>query len=855
MRQDKFNPGKLRIIGSRINRPSVLCLVFLLCLGAGLLSGQIFKANNKPADATTNLSLVGSASISISASSSAVSLPITPSPSGTLASSSHNLTATTSVPTGYSLSLGMAETPSLTPISGSYSAPVALTNNTWGYAIAGVGGFDSSYATPTPSATSKWANPRSSTAIKNTSNSTAGDTTTIYYGAKADTTIPSGTFTNTITYTATANTSSIPTPSIVSVSPSKGTTAGGGTLSIVGTGFTINDQSVTTAVTIDGQNCTDATISGNTPSAGQDTIYCTIPAHASVAAVNVAVATWGGTATKTSGYTYIAPTATISAPTASQIFNAGTTSTTLTVTTDIPAICYYGTATAPATQMTTTGGTTHSQSITSLANESTNTQYVRCQAQSGHSYGAEVIVAFYIKAAAPTLSSITPTTGTIQAAGTTSQTIGITTNVASTCYYGTGSTPTASMSTTGSTSHSQSISTSNATSYTYYVRCRAGSGNTISDYSSSSSTTFHIRTATPAAPTLSPASGTSVDNGTTTITVTSSGATCTWGTSSSSYPNASGATRTTTTGTNTLYYSCTAGSGSTISAARTGSWSYTGIAPGLVAGGNMQDATKALCTSTATGTMVSLKDTRNNVYYRVKKMADGNCWMVDNLALDLTSTYTGKPSWGTAPVTVSGSTGSVNNVPQQAVNNNTANQGQIPNNGSAKASYLYNWCAALADTSSACAASVAAVQYNTVINGVRDTSGTATTQPAVTGICPAPFRLPKGGPEATSGSKDTTANEFGKLDIAMGGTGANRASANTYTIWTGTAATNTNWLGVLSGYYLNGLGLQGIQGRWWSSTAFDATDAYYLLLSSSNTYVTPAYNNSKIFGYAVRCVL
>ncbi len=253
--------------------------------------------------------------------------------------------------------------------------------------------------------------------------------------------------------------------------------------------------------------------------------------------------------------------------------------------------------------------------------------------------------------------------------------------------------------------------------------------------------------------------------------------------------------------------------------------------------------------------MASLKDERNNTYYRVKKMVDGNCWMVDNLALDLTSSYTGKPSWGTAPVTISGTTTSANNVPQQAVNNNTANQGQIPNNGSAKASYLYNWCAALADTSSACASSVAAAANNTVISGVRDTSGTATTQPAVTGICPAPFRLPKGGPEATSGSKDTTANEFGKLDIEMGGTGANRTSANTYPLFTGTAATNTNWLGVLSGLYNSGLGHQGSYGYWWSSTAGSGTGAYGLYLGSSNTQVGPAGNSGKINGFAVRCVL
>ncbi len=67
----------------------------------------------------------------------------------------------------------------------------------------------------------------------------------------------------------------------------------------------------------------------------------------------------------------------------------------------------------------------------------------------------------------------------------------------------------------------------------------------------------------------------------------------------------------------------------------------------------------------------------------------------------------------------------------------------------------------------------------------------------------------------------------------MGGTGANRTSANTYSLFTGTAAANTNWLGVLSGLYNSGLSGQGSYGNWWSSTAGSGTSAYYLSLSSS----------------------
>ena len=269
----------------------------------------------------------------------------------------------------------------------------------------------------------------------------------------------------------------------------------------------------------------------------------------------------------------------------------------------------------------------------------------------------------------------------------------------------------------------------------------------------------------------------------------------------------------------------------------------------------MQNYTAAQCQAAASGSILTMKDARNGTYYRVKKMVDGNCWMVDNLALDLTSNYAGKPSWGTTPVTVSGTTTSVANVPQQAMNNNIAGQGQIPNNGSPKASYLYNWCAALGDTSANCASSVAATTNNTVINGTTVTSGTTTSQPEVIGICPTGWRLPKGGPEATSSTPTTTANEFAKLDIAMGGTGAGRSSANTHSLFMGTATTNTNWLGMFGGNYYNGFNNQGAFAQWWSSTAWQASTAYFLDLNIGGTFVHPALDGNKTHSFSVRCLL
>ena len=316
---------RLRQIGIDVVMPAGMLLLFSFMMAFVL--GSVFWVPQR-SQAVTGLLLVPSASTtSISLSSDIVTLDILPSPTGALASGSHTATVYTDAPTGYNFSLNRLgpASPNLVSTSGSLSAPTTLANNTWGYAIAKVStstaantivnGFDASYTTPTPSGTSLWAGVTSSpVAIKNTTQATgsSGDATVVYYGAKADLSITPGTYSHMITYTAVANLSAIPSPTIISVTPSSGSSAGGTAIQIVGTGFTVNDASVTTAVELDGLDCTSVTISSNTPVAGQDTIYCNTPAHA-VGAVNVMVTTWGGSATRTNGYTYVLPVPAVSA--------------------------------------------------------------------------------------------------------------------------------------------------------------------------------------------------------------------------------------------------------------------------------------------------------------------------------------------------------------------------------------------------------------------------------------------------------------------------------------------------------------------------------------------------------------
>ena len=161
--------------------------------------------------------------ISIS-SADTVSFAIAPTGGGALTNDSDVVTVSTNKVTGYALTL--ADTDATTTLvsgantftasAGTKTVPVALVNGTWGYALAtattgiGTNGFDASYAIETNSttSTSKWSGvpaTGSPIMIKTTATTATNDTTTVWYAAKANTSQPTGTYTDSVTYTATTN--------------------------------------------------------------------------------------------------------------------------------------------------------------------------------------------------------------------------------------------------------------------------------------------------------------------------------------------------------------------------------------------------------------------------------------------------------------------------------------------------------------------------------------------------------------------------------------------------------------------------------------------------------------------------
>ncbi len=167
---------------------------------------------------STTVSATVSAVISISTGST-VSIALTPTSGGVVSSASDTVTVSTNRTTGYNLTLADSDantslvsgSNTFTAHTGTFGSPTALANGAWGYRVVNAGGFGAtaySAETNNSSSTSTWAGvpaTGSPVTLKTTGTTATNDTTTVWYAAKADTSQPDGTYTDTVTYTATTN--------------------------------------------------------------------------------------------------------------------------------------------------------------------------------------------------------------------------------------------------------------------------------------------------------------------------------------------------------------------------------------------------------------------------------------------------------------------------------------------------------------------------------------------------------------------------------------------------------------------------------------------------------------------------
>ena len=253
------------------------------------------------------------------------------------------------------------------------------------------------------------------------------------------------------------------------------------------------------------------------------------------------------------------------------------------------------------------------------------------------------------------------------------------------------------------------------------------------------------------------------------------------------------------------------------------------------------------CSSLAQGSVTALTDNRDNGTYAVAKLADGKCWMIENLRLDdsaeLSTTNTHNPS---LPITnVYGSTTSNHLSPTTdptqtawctaydaacidqsmlATNNTTLFTNNTASNYSASSNVYsygnyYNWYSATGGNG----------KYST---GSVNISGD---------ICPSGWHLPTG---------NDASGEFGVLDIAMGGTGASQRTAEASNRW----RTYPNNF-VYSGYVNDSsVHYRNSSGYYWSASGYFNYYAYSLYFGSTYVYPGTDGTNYKFYGRLVRCL-
>ena len=195
------------------NRQRVSSWAGIFAVVGAISSPVVVSAVSQTANTTINASLGSTISVS---TSTTVAIGITPTSGGVVSSNSDTVTVSTNNALGYNLTLADSDATTtlvsggntIAAHAGTYAAPTALATNSWGYAVAGLGSFDGSYSAETnnTSSTSKWAGvPTTGSAqqIRTNSAPASNQATTVWYGVKVDTTKPNGTYSDTVTYTAT----------------------------------------------------------------------------------------------------------------------------------------------------------------------------------------------------------------------------------------------------------------------------------------------------------------------------------------------------------------------------------------------------------------------------------------------------------------------------------------------------------------------------------------------------------------------------------------------------------------------------------------------------------------------------
>jgi len=229
---------------------------------------------------------------------------------------------------------------------------------------------------------------------------------------------------------------------------------------------------------------------------------------------------------------------------------------------------------------------------------------------------------------------------------------------------------------------------------------------------------------------------------------------------------------------------------------------------------NMQDMTSQICDNSNIGETATLKDTRDNNTYNVRKHEDGNCWMTQNLRLigpktltpadsDVKSNYALAASINGKTSTSTGNTSDFSNK-KSMTDQSFYRTDTLAANG-----VYYSWYSATAST------------------GSSNSSGNAPSS-----LCPRGWKLP---PSSGNGSY---ANFLTAANIGNSSSGVSKLTSTPYKFR-------------LAGYVIDGtLRYDTTESRYWTSYNSSIPPAFSLY---TDNYIA-ADTNYNYLGFFVRCV-
>lgn len=291
----------------------------------------------------------------------------------------------------------------------------------------------------------------------------------------------------------------------------------------------------------------------------------------------------------------------------------------------------------------------------------------------------------------------------------------------------------------------------------------------------------------------------------------------------------------------------------------------------------MQEMTGDICKNTAYDTTKRLIDSRDGTAYWVAKLKDGNCWMTQNLALeipeeglswldtDITEDWTLSSTYPPTKTLSLGEAGSSSS--QKSTSSWNFGKGKQyvltkPNDttdcGSAT---VMTQCTMFQDVSGLVARTKLTTDGTIVdetsydahyLLGNRYAFGAATAGTgglvvadntnATGSICPKGWKLPQGGNDRNSGSFYYLLNQYGLTSsTSNSATGYNIAMSPLY-LFRGGSMT-----------YQGGFSNGGYGAHFWTNTAYSNSEAYYM--SFAGTMLNVSSYTNRYRGFQVRCVV